>query len=200
MKLYSSQEASRLAGITYRQLDSWTRSGLVKPEQEAAGSGSVRGWSPEQVVALRVIGDLRRAGLPMQRIRRAVNWLRRNLPKIAAPLSELSFVTDGQRIFYLSRNPGKLVDVLAGGQAVLMVSMEGMAEIAAELPRPRGDSLAEYDLPQRIELGEDGYFVARCPALRGCVTQGKTREEAQGNLQEAIALYLEAVEAGEVGT
>ena len=57
----------------------------------------------------------------------------------------------------------------------------------------------EYDLPQRIEMGEDGYFVAQCPALRGCVTQGKTREEAQANLQEAIALYLEAVEAGEIG-
>jgi len=55
------------------------------------------------------------------------------------------------------------------------------------------------DLPQKIEAGEDGYFVAQCPALRGCVTQGKTREEAQANLEEAIALYLEAVEAGEIG-
>jgi predicted RNase H-like HicB family nuclease len=77
--------------------------------------------------------------------------------------------------------------------------MAGMVEVAADWPVPTGGSAVAYDLPQKIELGEDGYFVAHCPALRGCWTQGKTREEAQANLQEAIALYLEAVEAGEVG-
>jgi predicted RNase H-like HicB family nuclease len=132
-------------------------------------------------------------------VRRASGWLRKHLPKLKSPLAELSFATDGQQIFYLSPNPGKLVNVLAGGQVVLTVPLE-VTEIAAELPPERGGSLVEHDLPQTIELGEDGYFVARCPALRGCVTQGKTREEAQANLQEAIALYLEVVEAGEVGT
>ncbi|HLL45454.1 MAG TPA: type II toxin-antitoxin system HicB family antitoxin [Longimicrobiaceae bacterium] len=43
-----------------------------------------------------------------------------------------------------------------------------------------------------IEPGEDGYFVARCPALRSCWSQGKTREEALRNVREAIELYLEA--------
>ena len=42
-----------------------------------------------------------------------------------------------------------------------------------------------------IEPGEDGYFVAHCPSLRTCVSQGKTREEALSNIREAIALYLE---------
>jgi len=42
-----------------------------------------------------------------------------------------------------------------------------------------------------IERGEDGYFVAHCPALKGCWSQGKTREEALINIREAIALYLE---------
>jgi predicted RNase H-like HicB family nuclease len=198
-RLYSSDEARKLAGISYRQLDYWVREGVVKPEKASVGRGTARRWSAIQVVELRVIAGMRRAGVSMQRVRRAVGWLRRHLGKVKTPLAELSFATDGQRIFYLSPNPGKLVDVLAGGQVVLTIPLEGMAEIAAQLPPERGCSLVEYDLPQRIELGEDGYFVARCPALRGCVTQGKTREEAQANLQEAIALYLEAVEAGEVG-
>jgi len=43
-----------------------------------------------------------------------------------------------------------------------------------------------------IRKGEDGYFVARCPALKSCWSQGKTREEALANIREAIALYLEA--------
>jgi predicted RNase H-like HicB family nuclease len=42
-----------------------------------------------------------------------------------------------------------------------------------------------------IEHGEDGYYVAHCPALKSCWTQGKTREEAVNNVREAIALYLE---------
>ena len=43
-----------------------------------------------------------------------------------------------------------------------------------------------------LEEGMDGYIVAHCPALKGCVTQGRTEEEAIKNLKEAIELYLEA--------
>ena len=42
-----------------------------------------------------------------------------------------------------------------------------------------------------LERGEDGYIVARCPSLRSCWSQGKTREEALKNIREAIELYLE---------
>ena len=42
-----------------------------------------------------------------------------------------------------------------------------------------------------LERGEDGYFVAHCPSLRSCWSQGKTREEALQNIREAIELYLE---------
>lgn len=43
-----------------------------------------------------------------------------------------------------------------------------------------------------LEKGMDGYIVAHCPALKGCVTQGRTEEEAIKNIKEAIELYLEA--------
>ncbi len=42
-----------------------------------------------------------------------------------------------------------------------------------------------------IQHGEDGYFVANCPSLKSCWSQGKTKEEAIENIREAIALYLE---------
>lgn len=42
-----------------------------------------------------------------------------------------------------------------------------------------------------IEQGEDGYFVAHCPSLKSCWTQGRTRAEALERIKEAIALYLE---------
>jgi predicted RNase H-like HicB family nuclease len=45
-----------------------------------------------------------------------------------------------------------------------------------------------------IETDEDGVFVARCPSLPGCVSQGATREEARRNIAEAIECYLESLE------
>ncbi len=46
--------------------------------------------------------------------------------------------------------------------------------------------------------GEDGYWVAECPSLPGCISQGKTKEEAIVNIKEAIGLYIEdMIESGE---
>jgi len=44
-----------------------------------------------------------------------------------------------------------------------------------------------------IYSGEDGYFVVECPSLPGCISQGKTREEAVENIREAIQLYIEVL-------
>lgn len=43
-----------------------------------------------------------------------------------------------------------------------------------------------------IEPGEDGFFIAECPSLPGCLSQGRTREEALANIREAISLCLES--------
>jgi len=45
-----------------------------------------------------------------------------------------------------------------------------------------------------IHAGEDGYWVAECPGLPGCISQGKTREETIANFREAIAAYIAALE------
>lgn len=45
-----------------------------------------------------------------------------------------------------------------------------------------------------VYRGEDGYWIAECPSLPGCLSQGKTREEALLNIREAIALFIEVLE------
>ncbi|MDD2902516.1 MAG: type II toxin-antitoxin system HicB family antitoxin [Syntrophales bacterium] len=45
-----------------------------------------------------------------------------------------------------------------------------------------------------IYPGEDGYWVAECPSLPGCISQGKTKEEAISSIKEAIAGYIKALE------
>jgi predicted RNase H-like HicB family nuclease len=57
----------------------------------------------------------------------------------------------------------------------------------------RGEATVKYRV--LIEQDEDGVFVAYCPSLPGCVSQGMTREEARKNIAEAIALYIESLEA-----
>ena len=44
-----------------------------------------------------------------------------------------------------------------------------------------------------LEKGEDGYYVATCPALPGCISQGKTEEDAKKNMKEAIELHIESL-------
>jgi predicted RNase H-like HicB family nuclease len=45
-----------------------------------------------------------------------------------------------------------------------------------------------------IRAGEDGFWIAECPSLPGCITQGETREDAIQNIREAIQLYIEVLE------
>jgi predicted RNase H-like HicB family nuclease len=45
-----------------------------------------------------------------------------------------------------------------------------------------------------LSHGEDGYFVVEVPSLPGCISQGKTREEALANIEEAISLYIEVLQ------
>jgi predicted RNase H-like HicB family nuclease len=195
MQVYTSEQACRLAGSSYRQLDYWVRQLAIKPAQPAHGSGSARRWSPLDVMQLRVMGELRKARLPLRQVARAVNWLRKALLHMDAARGDLSLVTDGKRIFYLSPHPGRLVDLLATERLVLTIPLgKTLRRLGDALPKPKSKDLVYYDLPEIVEPGESGYFVGHCPVLRGCVAQGRTREEAQANLKKAIASYLSVLE------
>jgi len=52
------------------------------------------------------------------------------------------------------------------------------------------------DLPVILKTGEDGYIVAECPVIPGCISQGRTRGEALANIREAIELCLEDQSSG----
>lgn len=121
---HSSEEGFRgaqvcsLVGITYRQLDYWARTGLVRPSiAEAAGSGSQRRYSYRDLLELKVIKRLLDAGLKLQQARRAVECLRGDL---GGDLAAAQLVLVGSRSV-LARSDGELVDLLAGAQGVFNV-------------------------------------------------------------------------------
>lgn len=122
---YIASQACEIAGISYRQLDYWDKSGLVSPSIRAAeGTGSARLYSFNDLVALRVVRRLKEGGIPLQTIRKAVKFLRDNLPSMYNPLSELTLVTNGRSIFALCINERQLIDTLKEGQLAFAVALQ----------------------------------------------------------------------------
>jgi DNA-binding transcriptional MerR regulator len=115
---FRGAQVCALVGITYRQLDYWARTGLLRPSiAEATGSGSQRRYSYGDVLELKVIKRLLDAGLKLQQARRAVECLRGEL---GGDLASSQLVLVGSRSV-LARSDGELVDLLAGAQGVFNI-------------------------------------------------------------------------------
>jgi DNA-binding transcriptional MerR regulator len=109
-------------GITYRQLDYWARTNLIKPSlQDAKGSGSQRLYSFTDVVQLKVIRKLLDAGMSLKKIRQAVLILRQQLQS-EQPLADVTLLSDGATI-YAAHSAREVVDVFKGGQGVFGIAI-----------------------------------------------------------------------------
>lgn len=117
-KGYRGPQVCSLVGITYRQLDYWARTGLLRPSiNDANGSGTQRRYSYGDVIELKVIKRLLDAGLKLPQARQAVECLRSDL---GADLSSAQLVLVGSRSV-LAHSNGEVVDLLAGGQGVFNI-------------------------------------------------------------------------------
>jgi len=115
---YGGPQVCALVGITYRQLDYWARTGLLRPSvAEARGSGSKRRYSYRDLLELKVIKQLLDSGLSLHSARRAVDCLRQDM---GADLASANLVLTSQRSV-LARSEGEVVDLLAGGQGVFNI-------------------------------------------------------------------------------
>ena len=90
---YGGPEVCRIVGITYRQLDYWARTDLLRPSlADAQGSGTQRRYSYRDLVALKVIKSLLDGGLSLQTARKAIDYLRDHL---GDDLASASLVIEG---------------------------------------------------------------------------------------------------------
>jgi DNA-binding transcriptional MerR regulator len=109
-------------GITYRQLDYWARTDLLKPSlQTATGSGSQRLYSFGDIVQLRVVKRLLDAGMSLKKIRQAMDLLREQLQS-RTPLEEVTLLSDGATIF-AAHSADEVVDVFRRGQGVFGIAV-----------------------------------------------------------------------------
>jgi DNA-binding transcriptional MerR regulator len=135
---YRGPTACHAAGITYRQLDYWARTGLVEPSVRAAqGSGSQRLYSFRDILVLKVVKRLLDTGISLQQIRAAVLHLRE---RGTDDLAQVTLMSDGVSV-YECTSPDEVVDLLAGGQGVFGIALgrvwQEVAGELAELPAVR---------------------------------------------------------------
>jgi DNA-binding transcriptional MerR regulator len=151
---YRGPTACAAAGITYRQLDYWARTGLVEPSIRAAsGSGTQRLYGFRDILVLKVVKRLLDTGISLQQIRSAVAYLRDHG---TADLAQVTLMSDGVSV-YECTSPDEVVDLLAGGQGVFGIALgrvwmeiEGtLAELPAERAGDEPESLTSDELATR---------------------------------------------------
>ena len=108
---YTSGDVARIAGVSLRQLQWWDERNVVSPRQE----GHRRVYLPQEVVEVSVIAELRRKGFSLQKIRRVLRFLQKEMGKrlsdAVAKDSDVHLITDGRNI-YLEDQPARVIDVL----------------------------------------------------------------------------------------
>ena len=124
---YRGPQVCSIVGITYRQLDYWARTDLLKPSiADARGSGTQRRYSYRDLVELKVIKRLLDGGISLQSARRALTCLRSGGEDVASANLVLN---EGNTV--LVRTGEEIIDLLKGGQGVL--NIVPMAGVVSEL-------------------------------------------------------------------
>jgi len=143
---YRGPAVCRVVGITYRQLDYWATTGLVEPSvRDAEGSGSQRLYSFEDIVTLKVIKRLLDVGVSLQRIRRAIEYVRDR----GLSLRNITLASDGDTV-YAANDAQEVVDLLQSGQGVFAIAV---APLYSEMESEVTSLPAEPAIP--LDVGAD---------------------------------------------
>ncbi|WP_392508922.1 MerR family transcriptional regulator [Naumannella halotolerans] len=152
---YRGPVACSAAGITYRQLDYWARTGLVKPEvRGASGSGSQRLYSFRDILILKVIKRLLDAGIQLQQIRTAIDHLR---SRGIDDLTQVTLMSDGISVYWCTED-SEVLDLLSGGQGMFAIGLGSVCKDVRgslhELPAERSD-VAEDEPALVVHEGDE---------------------------------------------
>jgi DNA-binding transcriptional MerR regulator len=124
---FSGTRTAQIVGITYRQLDFWARTELVRPALvDQSGSGSRRVYSYQDLLELRMIKDLLNSGIKLEAVRDVLNYLRQ---QVGTDISTAHLVISGSQILLCDRD--ELIDAVRQGQGVLNVIP--LASVQAEV-------------------------------------------------------------------
>ena len=133
---FSGTQAASVVGITYRQLDYWTRTGLVRPSLgDATGSGSRREYSYQDLLELRVIKTLLDAGIKLESVRDVFKYLREH---VSSDIASAHIVISGNSVVLCEGDTW--IDACKNGQGVLSVlavaSVKNEVDLSLDLLDP----------------------------------------------------------------
>jgi DNA-binding transcriptional MerR regulator len=110
---YDSKMASRIVGVSLRQIQYWDERGFVRPSvKPAQGRGTKRLYSFHDLVCLKVVKDLACHGISLQKIRRCLQPLKQYAARAEQPLDSLKYVTDGEKLFVITSDRKKILDAM----------------------------------------------------------------------------------------
>lgn len=122
--LFTAEQAASLSGCTLRQLRYWVRTELISPAHTERKGGRAREYFDfRNLVELRTICAMLRGGVTLQKIRKTIEYLR-EAAGTEHPLSQCKLVTDGNTIFEVTEDPGKLLDTLRKGQFAFCIALD----------------------------------------------------------------------------
>jgi DNA-binding transcriptional MerR regulator len=127
---YRGPAVCSIVGISYRQLDYWTTTGLVTPSvRDAEGSGSQRLYAFDDIVQLRIIKNLLDTGVSLQRIRTAIDFVQER----GLDLRHVTLLSDGTTVYALD-DQRDIIDLIAKGQGVFAIAVDPVyAQLEAEI-------------------------------------------------------------------
>jgi DNA-binding transcriptional MerR regulator len=132
---YSSSDVAKVANISLRQLQWWDERHVVSPHHE----GHRRVYAPEEVIEIAVIAELRRKGFSLQKIRRVLRFLQREMGRrlsdVLSGESEYHLVTDGRSI-YLEDRQERIIDILKNArQPMFLVCVSDQVRRLSGVPK-----------------------------------------------------------------
>jgi len=204
--IFGRKAVVALTGVSGRQVDYWATTGVMRPSvQSAAGKGTRREYSFQDLVALKMAKRLKDEGISLQKIRKALAFLRKHFPDLKQPLAELRFLTDGQTV-YVGRDREKIFDTLNQGQLVFSLALGAIiAELQGELKQfaaPREEKVRVAGQTLTVVLTPDleaGGFTGQCREIPGAISAGETEQEALDTIAEVLAAHLDQGQEPQAG-
>lgn len=130
MDTYDSKTASRIVGVSLRQLQYWDEQDFIRPSVKLAeGRGTKRLYSFHDLICLKVVKDLARHGFTLQTIRRCLTPLKEHSSQTERPSESLKYLTDGEEMFIITNDRQKILDAM---ERQFVVSL-GIGSLVREL-------------------------------------------------------------------
>src|SRR5665213_738521 len=194
----STKTVAALCGATVRRIDYWARTGLLQPSvRNALGRGTRRLYSFRDLVGLKTSCKLREGRCPLQQIRSAVRYLADHFPDEsgADPLSRLTLLTDGKKVYMLS-DEHAVMEVVTQQRVWCVPLGKLILDSESEV-----DSLSiEWTEIVRVDKQKfhllitrtagTGIFTAECRELAGLLVEAQTVEEAVATAKKSIKALL----------